>query len=301
MTPASARALLTGVIDYAGLFPPAALPMQTAVAEYTAARAGSDAWLLGRFVVPAPRLAELAAARLAAPAPWQVSAIVGIGDLADVSAVHVFNDAASAHGARIDSVEARPATPDDVDWLADAFAEIAEIYVELTPGATLAPWLDRVAARGLRAKVRTGGMTPEAFPTPDVVAGFLAAVVERGVPFKATAGLHHAVRGTYRLTYAADSGDAPMFGYLNVLFATAALRAGHPLATARDLLAATASSSLVFADDAATWNGVSLPVATLEETRAHGLLSFGSCSFREPADELPHLTAELKLRPTPDR
>ena len=53
MLPASATALLTGVVDYAGLFPPAALAMADAVAEYHAARADGHAWMLGRFVVPA--------------------------------------------------------------------------------------------------------------------------------------------------------------------------------------------------------------------------------------------------------
>ena len=49
----SARALLGGVVDYAGLFPPAALSMADAVAEYAAAQRGADAWMLGRFVLPA--------------------------------------------------------------------------------------------------------------------------------------------------------------------------------------------------------------------------------------------------------
>ena len=52
---AGARAFLAGLIDYAGLFPPAALPLGPALAEYARHRAGPDAWMLGRFIVPAGR------------------------------------------------------------------------------------------------------------------------------------------------------------------------------------------------------------------------------------------------------
>ena len=56
--PGSARALLGSVVDYAGLFPPTSATMADAVAHYAGERAGADQWMLGRFVVPAARLAE---------------------------------------------------------------------------------------------------------------------------------------------------------------------------------------------------------------------------------------------------
>jgi hypothetical protein len=292
MPPASARALLTGVIDYAGLFPPAALPMDAALAEYAAARTGAEAWLLGRFVCPAVRLGDLARAVEASPVPaLRVSAIVRDRSTDDVAAIAAFNSRASARGAGVDSVEAKPATPDGVDWLADALPTMAEVYVEMAPGDDLAPWFTRIAARDLRAKVRTGGVTAEAFPAPGALVAFLAAAVHHGVPFKATAGLHHVVRGAYRLTYDPDAAAAPMYGYLNVLLATAALQAGRPPAVAADLLTATDAAALRFADDHVAWGDVVLPLDALRATRARHLVSFGSCSFREPAEELHALTA----------
>lgn len=294
MPPASATALLTGVVDYAGLFPPAALAMADAVAEYHAARAEGHAWMLGRFVVPAARLQELAAALTALPAgrpEWRVSAIVRDGSDGDVAAIAEFNNALSRHHARVDAVEAKPAALDGIDWLAAQFGAGIDLYVEVAPGPDVDRWLGRVAARGLRAKVRTGGVTAEAFPTADALAAFLAATVRHKVTFKATAGLHHAVRGAYRLTYEPGAAEAPMYGYLNVLLATAALRAARPIATAEALLRMTDASSLVFAADAVRWGAESFPLSMLRDTRSHHLVSFGSCSFQEPVAEFDALAS----------
>src|SRR5262249_19703803 len=69
---ASVRALLTGIVDYAGMFPPAKLPLDEALRNYLRYRTEPDAWMLGRFICPAARLGELTAfhdeiASLAAP------------------------------------------------------------------------------------------------------------------------------------------------------------------------------------------------------------------------------------------
>lgn len=288
----STTALLAAVVDYAGLFPPAGLTMAAAVGDYRRARGGPSAWMLGRFVVPAPRLPELAAELDAgtgidtedAAGAWPVSAIVRDGATDDVAAITAFNAAAEAHGARVDSVEAKPQALDGIDWLADTCGAIGEVYVELAADGDFDAALGRVAARGLRAKIRTGGVTAEAFPLPAAVIAFIAAAVRHGVVFKATAGLHHALRGDYRLTYAPDAPSAPMYGYLNVLLATAALQAGATAAEAETLLTLADPAALVLHDGAVTWGGHEFTVAQLHATRAR-LASFGSCSFTEPATE----------------
>lgn len=296
----SATALLRGVVDYAGLFPPAGLAMADAVADYRAALAGPSAWMLGRFVVPATRLPELSAVLRpgASPAPasgaavvspWAVSAIVRDGAADDIAAIAAFNLEAGTLGARVDSVESKPQTLDGVDWLAVQARPVGDVYVEIAPGPEVDAWLARVAARGLRAKVRTGGLTAEAFPSPSALAAFLAAAVRHGVPFKATAGLHHAVRGSYRLTYEPDAASAPMYGYLNVLVATAALQAGEPVAVAEALLQLSDPGALGFADGSLRWGARTFDAAALAELRRRGLVSFGSCSFREPAGEFDAL------------
>ena len=290
----SASALLGGVVDYAGLFPPAALAMTDALDEYAEALAGPDAWMLGRFVLPASRLAEFAALRAGAPgdAPaWRLSAIVRDGAQADVEAIAAFNQESGRHGAVVDIVEANPASLDGIDWLAAAFGTGFEVYVEVAAGPDADVWLARVQERGLGGKVRTGGLTAEAFPSPDALVAFLDTAVRAGVPFKATAGLHHAVRGAYRLTYEPGAASAPMYGYLNVLLATAALSAGHSAEAARALLTRDDAAALVFADDAVRWGESALSAEALGRAREQHLVSFGSCSFREPSDEYRALAA----------
>lgn len=289
----STTALLAAVVDYAGLFPPAALSMADAVAEYARARRGASSWMLGRFVVPASRLADFAAAlHLLPPDPqastWGVSAIVRDGSTNDVAAIAEFNALATAQAARVDSVEAKPQTLDGIDWLAETCGAFGEVYVELAPAPDLSDWMARVAARGLRAKIRTGGVTADAFPAPAAIVSFIAAAVRHGVVFKATAGLHHALRGAYRLTYEPDAPSAPMYGYLNVLLATAALQAGAAAAEAEQLLTLADPAALVLHDGTVTWGGHEFTVSQLHATRAR-LASFGSCSFQEPAEEFDAL------------
>ncbi|MGE0814011.1 MAG: hypothetical protein AB7O28_22320 [Vicinamibacterales bacterium] len=291
MHPASATALLEGVVDYAGLFPPAALPMPAAAAEYAAALASPSAWMLGRYVTPATRLPELLDARrgVAGAHPWTVSAIVRDRSDDDVAAIADFN-AAAAGLAVVDSVEARPQAPEGVDWLAERCAAIGAVYVEIAPDAEAAGWLARVKALGLRAKIRTGGVTAEAFPTPSAVAAFLAEAHRLDVPVKATAGLHHALRGTYRLTYDPASASARMYRYLNVLLAAAALDGGATPEAAEALLVEADAAALHFGEDAVGWGTAAFPVSALRQLRARRLVSFGSCSFREPVEELEPLT-----------
>ncbi len=285
--PTSLVALLSGVVDYAGLFPPAALSMRQAAADYAAARAGAAAWMLGRFVLPAARLPELAAERSAHdadPSAWHLSALVGDASDADLAAMAGFNTA--GHRAVVDAVECRPAAIEGIEWLADRTAGLLDVYVEVGPQADLVSWMARIAARGLRAKIRTGGVTADAFPQPAAVVAFLAAALEAGVPFKATAGLHHAVGGSYRLTYDEHAPHAPMYGYLNLLLAAAALLAGHPPSRAEQVLLAADAGALSFTDRAIHWEGLTFETPLLHEVREKHLIGFGSCSFAEPTGEI---------------
>jgi hypothetical protein len=146
--------------------------------------------------------------------------------------------------------------------------------------------LAEVKDRGARAKVRTGGLTPEAFPDPEALANFIVECARLKLPFKATAGLHHALRGTYPVTYEPDSAAAMMHGFLNVLLASCLAWHGGDVGGVRATLEETDAAAFRFDDSGATWNGYSLSNAQLAAARAEFMMSFGSCSFEEPIEEL---------------
>lgn len=280
------RALLTNAVDYAGLFPPAALSMVDAVQNYAQYLAGPDAWALGRFVVPIARLQELeTAARdvVRVSTPWRICALAGADGAADAHRVAAFNRAPDSP-MLIDVIEARAQSLGDVAALRSAF-EGFQVYVELPLDGSLTGLLDAVGAAGLRAKIRTGGVVPDAFPPPASVARFILECVRRHVPFKATAGLHHPLRGEYPLTYAPDSVRGTMYGFVNVFAATAAAVEGADEATLVRLLEARAEHGMV-RSGTLQLAGVQLSFAAIMRARHDQVLSFGSCSFREPVDEL---------------
>ena len=136
------------------------------------------------------------------------------------------------------------------------------------------------------AKVRTGGLTPDAIPSSTDLAAFLRDAAARRIPFKATAGLHHPIRSVRALTYAVDSPRAPMHGFLNLFIA--ASMAWHSIAPARipELLDETDAASLEFHDDALLWRGIRISTEHIETARRDFAHSFGSCSFEEPVSEL---------------
>ena len=284
---ASLRALLAERIDYAGLFPPAALSMTDAVANFAAYRESADAWALARFVLPVVRVEEFeaAAAHHLRGAPWRLSVLA---QFTDADAIRAFN-ARMAGRARIDTVESRAATVDDVEALA-SLASLATVYVELPIRDDPAPLVAAVAAHGLRAKVRTGGVVAEPFPLATEVTRFLTTCLRHRVLLKATAGLHHPLRGEYALTCDAHSARATMFGFLNVFLAASFARQGMDTAELAALLDERNPDAFHVTDDEVTWRGHRVAAAALASDRDRFAVSFGSCSFREPLDDLSALS-----------
>lgn len=292
--PAVLRSILAGAIDYAGLFPPASLSMNDAVANFAAYHAGDESWALGRFVLPLARLGEFAQA--AAPhlgsvpesAPWRLSALVEPGTPAQLRVLHEFH--ARAHGrAVVDSIEGRAATPEAVIPYARFRETGLEVFVEIPVGEDPAPLLQAIAEASLSAKIRTGGVSPEAFPAAGDVARFLLACHAVGTPFKATAGLHHPLRSDYRLTYASDSPTGVMFGYLNVVLAATLAWSGATKRTVVAMLEERDRRALDASGDGIRWREHVLSASTIATVREMFMRGFGSCSFREPLDDLAAL------------
>ncbi|MDB4875846.1 MAG: hypothetical protein JWM41_2292 [Gemmatimonadetes bacterium] len=284
------RALLAGTVDYAGLFPPAGADMPAAVSNYAAYRADDNAWMLGRFVVPVARLGEFedahAALQTGDDPEWRLSALVGPDVEQDVARVRAFN-AAHVGRASVDSLEAKLPTEDAIRRAAvatsgDAFSLFAEIPAHDDP----APLVAAIHAAGIAAKIRTGGTTADAFPPPDAVVRFIRRCIGAGVRFKATAGLHHPLRAEYPVTYDAGAPVATMYGYLNVFLAAAFMAEGMSDADAVQLLEERSANAFAVASSSIGWGDFHVTAVQLRRIRTAVAVSFGSCSFREPVDEL---------------
>jgi hypothetical protein len=288
------RALLAGIVDYAGLFPPAAVDMATAVRNYNSYLGDTDAWMLGRFVVPVARLSEFLAARNALAsdrsAEGRLSAILGAGPDADLIRIREFNTVASGR-AVVDSIEGKFATPEAIERFGRAARSEFAVFAEVPEGSDLEPLVAVIRRAGIHTKIRTGGVTSAAIPSPEAVVRFMRCCLDAGVAFKATAGLHHPLRAEYRLTYEPAAPTGVMYGYLNVFLAGALLADGLSDADAVRVLDERDPNAFTFAPGEVAWRGHVVNADLAERVRQRVAVSFGSCSFREPVDELHALTA----------
>jgi hypothetical protein len=286
------RLLLAELIDYAGLFPPAALPMQEAVHNYAQYINGEFRWMLGRFITPAARLDEFERAAIEHMPPhtgpsraWRVSLLAGNDPASDLKAIEEFNQR-YAGSIQIDTLETKASTADEIGAFVSAgYANLA-VYVEIPIAEDPHPLIAAIARAGVQAKARTGGITPEAFPSSETVARFLAACASSGVAFKATAGLHHPLRSVNRLTYEPDSASSLMHGFLNVFLAAAWVRAGMNAQDAVELLEEKDAATFRFGEDAIEWRNHRLIREEIAATRNRFAAAFGSCSFSEPVEDL---------------
>lgn len=273
---ASVRALFTELIDYAGLFPPAGLDLQTAWRNYQGYRKGPYQWALGRFVVPASRLTELASVAGKVTGS-QLTVLIG-GD--------VDQELAAAAKAGADSVELKASTVTQIRSAAERLPGGMTAYFEIPIAGDPAGLVTAIAEAGGRAKVRTGGPTADSFPGPRDLGRFMQACAEEQVSFKATAGLHHPVRSSHPLNGEAGSESVVMHGFLNVLFAAALLRAGEERQKVNRLLEDQSAQSFQFENGCAKWKDEELDVEQILDARKNLAIAFGSCSFDEPISDL---------------
>jgi hypothetical protein len=269
--------LTSALVDDAGLFPPEELDMAAAVARHRRDRAAGSPVLTHRFVCPVARLGEL-------------RALLRDGDVVQVIALGPANAdterrlAAIRQEGRLPVValetrlpadaEEHAAALDVVDSVARSFPGLAA-FVEIGTGPDQDQALDLLAGHGHLAKVRCGGVRPELFPAAADLGRFILGAVERGLPFKATAGLHHAVG------YRDGATGLAHFGFLNVLLAVAGAQAGLDARQLEDTLGRRDARAV--ADLAAA-----LDTAAATAVRAE-FRSFGSCSTREPLEDLAAL------------
>ena len=249
---------------------------------------GEHASQLGRFIVPVARLSEFETAYKQCPkddrTTLDLGVIAGSDPAADATAIKSFNSRQAS--VRIVSVETKAALVAEIDQMTCPFDPALEIWVEIPSRGETTPLLHAICAAKCGAKIRLGGITPGAFPPAGEVARFLASCHQTGTVCKATAGLHHPLRGTYPLTYETGSPVAEMFGFLNIVLAATLLHTGGDLTDATTLLTESDPHSFGVSAAAVTWRHHSFSSAGIAAARRGLCRSIGSCSFSEPIDGL---------------
>lgn len=296
----SLSALLQGSIDYAGLFPPAALDMSAAVQAYAEYLRDPNRTMLGRFVVPVVRLREFddAAAALLphgdGAEPWHLNALTGPDTAADIELALKFNcrhwSASHIGHAVIDALEIRVSSQPEIASASSLMPRQLTAFFEIPIADDPRALVQEIRRGGGFAKARTGGVTVNAFPAADDIARFMIRCRDERIGFKLTAGLHHPLRARYAFTYDDGAEQGEMCGYLNAFVAATLAWTGADTSVVSEALLSTAATDFCFTDQALSFRHHSVPVTGVVDARDNFIISFGSCSFREPVDELHALS-----------
>lgn len=274
----AAQVLLSHAIDYAGLFPPTGLDLRTTVRNYETYRADRDAWALGRLILPAKLFGEFAAMAPTFAEEWPISFLLDDDFGAEV-------DAVESRGFVLEVVECKLAVMNRIAEVRRRLPE-TELYVEVPVGGDLDEWLAAIADAGACAKVRMGGVTVGAIPRASSVADLLLACAPRGLKLKATAGLHHAIRTEHPLTYEPESARAVMHGFVNFFVAAAVVFGGGEATEAEAVLGDDSAANFQAETGELRWRGRSFSAEQIRAVREKFAVSFGSCSFTEPLEDM---------------
>jgi hypothetical protein len=288
------EALLARIVEYAGLFPPAALDMESALRNYQRYTKTDEFWLLGGFVLPASRLGEFKTAfervwGTEQERPWTLKVVCAGETADDARAIEEFQQGAVFIG----SLEAKAANARAAKEVLERLPAARARYVEFPPEQATQV-LPVLAEYGAWAKIRMGGTAPGMVPPVDVVARFLLACARERVAWKATAGLHAPLRAEVR-----EAGQAEMHhGFVNLFLAGALAFYGADDQAVANTLQVRGPREFRFEDDVVRWEAASsaslsqeqvLITDQIEKVRSEFAMSFGSCSFDEPVEGLKAL------------
>jgi hypothetical protein len=283
----SLGALLSGVIDYAGLFPPASLTLDESIRNYARYRTSPDSWMLGRFICPSAKLAELTpfvkelfsrSDRLPIVLLGRGGQDVRQGLKEDLAALDEF-DRQVGERVSVDVFETRITRPGPVE-INRPFKTFLEVTLDRRWRETIRATLDALP-EGAGFKLRTGGVEASAFPPVPQVAFAIAECRDRDIPLKFTAGLHHPIRHSNK------SVNAKMHGFVNVFVAGVLARTGGlNEVELGEILEDEDPSNFKFEREGLSWRDLRADLAHVEAARRDGVITFGSCSFDEPRDDL---------------
>ncbi len=287
---------MTELIDYAGLFPPAALSLTEAITNYHSYIHESDSWMLGPFVIPASRLGELKPFKdqFNEQYPLRLSVILSrLRDIEkDLKDIQFFLETYLTAGT-IEAIEVPLPPKVDSAFLEKLENKISDyqIFFELQgSNKQLLSTLDSIqvlnqkSSRYFGVKLRMGGVTTNLFPSSEQVAFIIHECWQRDLPLKFTAGMHHPIR-QYR-----EEVRAFMHGFVNVF--TASIMAYCRSANkeiVQTILQDEDSTNFSFTADTLSWRNLVVSSSEIYNARCFFVTSYGSCSFDEPRKELGEL------------
>ena len=308
---ASVQALMGGLIDYAGLFPPSRLAMGQATENYAKYLRAEHADFVGRFICPVPKLEELSKmAAVVMPGtfatsgypehvdsiePWQISGIIVGGLEENLEMIYRFNEHHDdeANGlAMVDAIEMRVSSGEEIDEALEVIPEMIDAAFEVPQDIVMngdpRGLIAAMSGAGVLAKIRCGGVEPSMFPSCEDIARFMLACKNASVMFKCTAGLHHPIRGEHALTYEENSPRGVMHGFINVFVAAAyVLSAKRPEeSVVVGILEEMDGKAFRFNEDGVIHKRTRVSTVELGRMREGFAVSYGSCSIDEPVGEL---------------
>lgn len=305
------------LIEYAGLFPPANLDLKSAFNNYLSYALNSPySWMLAKFICPASKLAELDKLIESEKITfgYQLSfSILGLSSVhssefldsisRDVSLISNFNTKYSGM-INVDAFEMR--LPNDIfsikgdrvlqDMIRLTSEKLEKIkgkppclFFEAPPNENLPALAEAISAH-IKAggksgyKLRTGGVEASAFPSSEKIASAIITCKNFEIPMKFTAGLHHPIR------HYNDSVNTKMHGFINV-FSAGILHCCYSLEhdVIVEMLSDENPENFKFTDNSMQWKNLIVLSSKVEEARKNFMLSYGSCSFDEPVDDLKSL------------
>lgn len=298
--PASLRALLTESIDYAGMFPPCDLDLQRALKNQAQYIRSADAWMLSTFVLPVPKF-DAAATSVAAFDRIHLLRVSALGPKTENASafrtalketVEGIRRFSTNCGDRVLVSQLEMVLPADVDLrgVDEARAILGELPINVFwegPADSAEETIDLLVkhesgkhSRPFGYKLRTGGVTADAFPTAARIAAALVRAAQHHVRIKFTAGLHHPIRQLR------DEVKTKMHGFLNVLGAgVLAAEHGWDIGQTVTMLEDENPKSFSFDDTLFAWREWEIATDRIKARRRF-VTSFGSCSFDEPREDL---------------
>ncbi|HKJ33121.1 MAG TPA: hypothetical protein VKA34_14890 [Balneolales bacterium] len=324
----SLQTLLHKIIDYAGLFPPASLSLDQAIHNYDRYRRGNDQWLLSRFIIPATQLFELENYQdelfQNAP-PFDFSVTGSKGDTivdflnnikSDLRGIQQFHKE-FPHQVTTQFYETKFPVEiikaHDKQGVLDLLSEVMSLFEMYSPNMISIFYesvfddeykldnqivLDALAEHRQKVelmdglnhyrfagfKLRCGGVEAQMFPSPEQVVFALKHAVRHKLTMKATAGLHHPLRKFDK------SVNTKMFGFLNV-FISGILKWTMDLNDdqLKTIVEDENPENFVFEEEYLRWKNLEISVEQIEKARKEFLVSYGSCNFDEPREDLRHL------------